>query len=116
MASLVSIDELKEGMIVAEPIINNFGQTLLPAGIKLNTKHQIILKTWNISSVYIQSDEDDIGFDVELSPELKEKSAKYLLDRMTWIPEQKIEKDLFSAGIILNVQNIIAKNKDTDAT
>ncbi len=116
MASLVSIDELEEGMILAEPIINNFGQTLLPAGIKLNNKHQIILKTWNISSVYIQSDKNDIGLDVELSPELKEKAAKSLLNRMIWIPELKIEKDLFSAGIILNVQNIISQNEDSEAT
>ncbi len=110
MASLVSLEELQEGMVLAEPVINNFGQTLLPSGIKLNSKHKVILKTWNIDSVYVQSEEGDTDFDI--STELKQKAAKKLLERMNWLPEQKIEKDMFSAGIILKARTIITQNDD----
>ncbi len=110
MASLVSIEELQDGMVLAEPVINNFGQTLLPSGIKLNAKHKVILKTWNIDSVYVQSDEE--GTFIDISTELKQKAAKKLLDRMSWIPEQRIEKDMFSAGIMLTAKTIISKNDD----
>ncbi len=110
MASLVSIDDIIEGMVLAEPVINNFGQTLLPQGIKLNPKHKIILKTWNVSNIYIQSDEESSTF--ELSDELKEKANALLRERMIWEPEQKIEKDLFNIAIVLKAKSIISNNSE----
>lgn len=54
MARVISCDEIEQGMILAQPILNKFGQILLPANVELQKKHSQLLKTWGITSVTIK--------------------------------------------------------------
>jgi hypothetical protein len=97
MAIYVLVNEIIDGMILSEPIVNNFGQTLLPFGAILSEKHIRIFRTWNITGVMIKSDQDD---DTELSPELQVLARERLRKRMGWLPRNAIEKNLVDMAVI----------------
>jgi hypothetical protein len=112
MATIVVIDQIKDGMITAEPVINNFGFTLIPAGTTLLEKHKKILKTWNVLTVSIKSDEQED--DLEISEELKLLASERLNKRMKWSPRNAHEINLYQAAII-RIAGMITKNmKESD--
>ncbi len=98
MAIYVLVNEITDGMILSEPIVNNFGQTLLPFGAILSEKHIRIFRTWNITGVMIKSDQDDD--DTEFSPELQVLARERLRRRMGWSPRNAIERDLVDMAVI----------------
>jgi hypothetical protein len=102
MSLIISIDDIGEEMILAEPIINNFGQTLINSGCKLQEKHKKILKMWNIKVVMIK--ENGSEENNELSEELKQLSMDKLNKRMNWQPRNSIEQDLYWIGILRTSQ------------
>lgn len=54
----VKIDDLHEGLIVAEPVLDFSGKVLLAAKSTLTEKHIEILKTWDIDFVRIREEKD----------------------------------------------------------
>lgn len=97
MAQLIPVEKIEDNMVLVEPILNNFGQTLLPSGTVLSKKHARLLKTWNINFVSIKSSDDDISS--EIAPEILEKAKEILKTRMKWEPKLNYELDLFQIGI-----------------
>ena len=110
MANVISIDNIEEGMIIVEPIVNKFGQTLIPPGATLTAKHKVILKTWNIRSVAVKSDANEK--EVEISEELRNLALEKLDKILMWEPRNAIENNLMQIGIIHAAKNILHKNKD----
>jgi hypothetical protein len=104
MSVLVNLNELEEGMILAEPVLNNYGQTLLNSGVKLNSNHKKILKTWNINSLHIKSNNPELN--EEISDELKIIAENSLKSRMIWTPELAIEIDLFNTASKIFADNM----------
>lgn len=98
MPQYILIKEIKDGMILSDSIVNNFGQTLLPAGSVLKESHFRFFRTWNITGIMIKSDVEDE--DKELSPELIKIAKARLQKRMNWSPKNNIEQDLFEMAII----------------
>jgi len=96
-------------MIVAEPILNNFGQVLISPGVILQDKHKNILKTWNIKAICIKSDDSDE--EVEISEELRSLAVDRLSKRMSWEPRNAIENNLYQVGILQTAKNILKKKQ-----
>jgi hypothetical protein len=110
MSEIVQLEDIEDGMVLAEPIVNNFGQTLLPADIELAQKHVNILKTWNVRSVTIKGDSKEEEF--VISEELRAKAKEHLKQRMKWEPRNQYEKELIKIGIIHVARYILNKGKD----
>lgn len=91
MVKVISIDDIIEGMILAEKICNSYGQVLLPEGIELKEKHSRVLKTWNVSSVVIKSEEEESE---ELSDETIQMATAAIQNRISWVPEHPQEIQL----------------------
>lgn len=93
MPTYISIDEINDGMILSEAIINNFGQTLMPSGANLTQKHKVMLKTWNVSGVLIKSEngEDDETINPAILASMKAK----VLAKANWTPRNRIEDEIF---------------------
>ncbi len=98
MSRILNINELQEGMILANPITNNFGQVLLPAGIELTCNHFRILRTWNIFQVSIVTEGDNEN--IVLSKSQMDNAGKYILSKMKWRPRNGYEKDMFISSVI----------------
>lgn len=99
MGKIITIDEIHEGMILDEPVLNSFGQTLLNKGASLSHRHKIVFQTWNIKTLKIKSDEDETEH--EFSQEQLELSEKNLKIKLKWQPRILVEKDLYNTAIIL---------------
>ena len=61
---LVNIEDLKPGMITAEPVINNEGVVLKPGGQEVSEKSIRIFKMWGIAEINIQNVESDDSTDL----------------------------------------------------
>lgn len=109
MPNTIPIEDIEEGMILAEPVLNNFGQTLLQPGVNLSEKHKNILKTWNIRLVSVKTDDKDE--EIEISPEVRALAVEKLKHRVKWIPKTSYEHDLFEVGILYTAKKILKKNK-----
>lgn len=108
MSTSISIDEIKEGMVLAGPVVNSFGQTLIPAGATLKPSHSNLLKTWNISQVSIKG--DDSSDEIEITEEIRKIVLQKLQSRAKWIPESATEKDIFELGIITEAKKMLNSN------
>lgn len=53
--SVVNIDDLKPGMVLAEPVRNHQDQVLLEAGRKVTAKTIRVFKSWGIRRVAVKS-------------------------------------------------------------
>lgn len=111
MSGRLPIDKVKVGDKITEPVINSFGQTIVPARTVLNNKHIKLFKMWNIKSVTIEQDGDDRSeADIEFSDEVLLLAKKRLDKRLKWEPENDFEQDLYLLGII-NAANKIVKSQ-----
>lgn len=110
MPNLITIDKIKEGMILVEPIVNSFGQTLINSGVELKENHIRVLKTWNIKSVSIK--EDDSEEEVEITKEMIMMAQKKIAGRVQWKPRNNEEKDMYKAVVLHFAKNLSTKTKE----
>ncbi len=96
MSSYVKIDEIIDGMILAEDIKNRQGALMFARGMELSERHKRIFITWNIAGVLIDGIEDN----VELSPEELTVAKQFLESLMDFECSLPIELDLFNAAVI----------------
>ncbi|GAB1372695.1 hypothetical protein MASR1M45_27580 [Candidatus Kapaibacterium sp.] len=85
-------------MVLAESVVNSFGQTLLNAGCIIGSNHKRILKTWNLTSVSIKSDDDEV--ENKISSELLKFAEDNLKLRLLWQPKLPAEIDLYNSAIL----------------
>ena len=52
---LVNVSNLKDGMVVLNPVSNKHGNVLLKKGDTLTEKNMLLLKSWGITEVDIES-------------------------------------------------------------
>lgn len=80
---ITKIDELKPGMILAEPVYNQSGSLLLEKDTSLTKKRIWMLKTWGIDKVSVKGKPKESGktaIEIELDAKEtieKELSAKF---------------------------------------
>jgi hypothetical protein len=99
VGNIISIDDIKDNMLLAEPVINNFGQTLLPKGVTLFDKHIRLLKTWNIKYIAIMNENEN---DENLpSPEVLKIAEEHYNERVKWEIRNTIERDMLQTAILL---------------
>lgn len=56
---VLHINDLKEGMVLAEDVKNRHGDVLLPEGRPLTAKDILILKTWGITEADVEGIDRD---------------------------------------------------------
>ena len=96
----VSIEEIEEGQILSQPVINNYGQMLLPTGTEMTLRYINLLKTWNIDTVTILGEDETVPEeDVDFGDEVLRHAAGRLKGRLNWIPENEFEQELYNIGL-----------------
>jgi hypothetical protein len=107
---IINLNEITNGMQLAEPVINNFGQILMTKGTSLAERHIKLLKTWNISRVSIVDDIETEPQDVTgYGEDIQEMARKILATRLIWIPRNEAEQDLYNMALIHTIKNIVEK-------
>ena len=105
MPKLIVLEEIKEGMELALPLKNKFGQILLSADVRLENKHKKILKMWGVTAVYIKENNNEYK-DIDYSEQTKGEAAKLLGLRLKWTPKNQNEEDLYEMAL----RNILEKH------
>ncbi len=108
MARSVSIDELEIGMVLADPIYNNFGQILIGADSELTQRQIKVLKTWNVKYINIKDNQEEQP--LELNPELIEMARERIRSRMDWEPRNYNEMDLFNTAVEFTARQLLNNN------
>jgi hypothetical protein len=109
MDMVLQLGELKAfepGLILAEPVMNQFGQTLLPQGVELQARHLKVLKTWGCKTVRIK-EEARSEKEPEVSPEIMERALARVNWRLEWEPTTGLEKELFQLAVKRVIQKFL---------
>lgn len=112
MAKIISIEDIQDGMVNVEPIVNRYGQTLMAQGVTLNSQHITILKTWNIRTIKVSGGEESENS--ELSDELRELILGKIRRRAPWTPRIPIEEDMFSMAITKSAKDFSRNREGAD--
>jgi len=56
---MISIDNLRSGMVLAADVTDRSGRTLLASGQEIGEKHVRIFKMWGVLEVSVQGEEQD---------------------------------------------------------
>lgn len=105
----VSLSELNEGDQIAEPVINNFGQTLITANTVITVRYINLLKMWGIDSVFVFDESANNDEEIELSEETKKYIDQQLSHRFRWKPENEWESAIFQLARSRMVKNLSGK-------
>lgn len=98
MSKIIKIDEIENGMVLAESITNNNGQILFGSGAELSEKHKKYFKMWGVSSILIESEENDEFAKPDL--ETLEKIRKEYIEQIGWKPRNEHEHDLIEMAVL----------------
>jgi hypothetical protein len=113
MSQNVLISNVEEGMVLAESLTNSFGQILMPAGTTIKQNHLRVLKTWNIRSIKVKSEENEE--DIVINKELIKLAQAEIAKRLNWLPKIEQEKELYRIGVFqtaLNLSKVKINNDD----
>ncbi|MEN6295654.1 MAG: hypothetical protein ABFD61_05950 [Chloroherpetonaceae bacterium] len=103
MQHIIQIDKVEDGMVLAEPVLNQFSQVLLPSGTILSKFHVNILKKWNINFVFIDVQESEDNPDIP--QELIDSCKELITSKLLWSPTLGIEIDLINITAKICAQN-----------
>ena len=96
MHHLISIQEFKEGLELAKPIKNKFGQILIAEGVRLEGHHKTILLTWGITEIFVkESEEIEI---IHNEAEILEVENK-LKARLNWKARNQYEDEIIELAL-----------------
>lgn len=109
MAKVISIEDIQDGMVLAEDLTNEYGQILFPASIELKRKHIKILMTWHITSIIINTDSLEVQ---DIPEEILNKAATILYGRLDWKPTHTMEKQLLQACLFKLARDIMNQEDD----
>jgi RNase H-fold protein (predicted Holliday junction resolvase) len=106
----IDINILKAGDIISEPVINNFGQTLIPANTEISARHINLLKMWGIESVMIGDPKAEDGTkDIQISHETKQYIELQLSKRFRWKPENEYESAIYQLSYNKMIRELSGK-------
>lgn len=109
MGMVLQLNELKAvepGIFLAEPVLNQFGQTLLPQGVELQARHLKVLKTWGCKAVNVMG-EGSSEKESEVSPELMNRALTRVNWRLKWEPTTDLEKEIFQLAVKRVIQKFL---------
>ncbi len=109
MASIISSECIKDGMILHDPVINKNGQVLLGAGKVLSVSFQRILKLWGIATIVIESDDQSNESSKEkitYSVEAIELAKTIVEQKIKWKPYNTFEQELIDIAISIYVKEV----------
>jgi len=109
MAIIVSIEEIKDGMILVEDICNQYGQVLMPNNAEITTKHIEILRKWNIFSIVVKS---EVIENSQIPEDLIKQAATIIYGRLEWKPSHQMEKQMLQTCVYKLARELMNNQKE----
>ena len=102
----VKIDDLKSGMILAQPVRNAQGVLLLDTGARITKKNIRIFKSWGVSEVSVKGNisESKVGNDSPAAP-VKKSVEMELKEKFSDVLDDPVMVEIFNAASIRLMQD-----------
>lgn len=81
-ATMVAVDDLEAGMVLADEVRDQQGRLLMPSGTELTDRHLRAFQMWGIMTVRIRSGDGTEPAETPLSPEALAAGRAVVLDRL----------------------------------
>jgi hypothetical protein len=96
MAKIVSTESQCEGLRLAAPVMNSYGQTILAAGTVIELRHRRLFSIWSIKHISVLMSDDEV---FEPGDALRVVAEERLRQRVKWQPRNSHERDLLELAI-----------------
>ena len=100
----ISIENIEDGQILAEPVVNKYGQTIMPTGASLSKSFHSKFKMWNVVTVTIESEQQED--EVEINIELYKAAEEQFYKRCFWKPRNSNENDVIQIGLLYIIKEL----------
>jgi hypothetical protein len=104
MGKSIPIEMIEDGMELAEPIKNKYGQIMLAGNAKLEAKQKKMLKVWGISSVVIVANDEPLEQKI-YDPGIIEKAKMKLNEKILWQPGNPFEEEIYQLALERILEN-----------
>ena len=96
---ILNIEDIKSGMILAQPVRNRQGVLLLEAAARITNKNIRIFKSWGINEIAIKG-ERSVSKDAAEDREVrgKESIAKQLKEKFSDVLDDPVMVEIFKAA------------------
>jgi len=109
---VLDIEDIKPGMILAQPVRNRQGVLLLEAGARITVKNIRILKSWGVKEIVIKGDRTDSkGAAVGQIPG-RESLEKQLKQKFSDVLDDPVMVEIFKAASSRLMQNLQISEND----
>jgi hypothetical protein len=113
----VNLDNLKPGMILAQPVRNHQGVLLLDTGAKVSKKNIRIFKSWGISRVATKGSPTKTGSPIgDTEVRVKASIEKELRDKFCDVLDDPVMVEIFNAAgkqLMRDVRNNESENEQS---
>ena len=114
---LVKIEDLKAGMILAQPVQSQQGLLLLDAGAKITKKNIRIFKSWGVNEIAIKGDLTETTGEGKPPADVVKESVKVeLKKKFSDVLDNSVMAEIFKAAsnqLIKNLQNKKHENENS---
>jgi len=95
----LSIEDVKPGMILAQPVRNHQGVLLLEAGARITKKSIHIFKSWGVFEISIKGDLTEVqGSPGDTEIKVKESFEKLLKQKFSDVLDDPVMVEIFKAA------------------
>lgn len=96
----IKLDSVVEGMTVAADVKNMDDMLLIPAGCILTARHINILRTWGISEIQTEGEEQEATTLITIAPEILAK-LEAELQKLFWQydPGSSVQREIFQLAL-----------------
>ena len=97
----LNIEDIKSGMILAQPVRNRQGVLLLEAAARITNKNIRIFKSWGVKEISVKGDRSESkGADVDAEVQGKESIEKQLKEKFSDVLDDPVMVAIFKAASI----------------
>jgi hypothetical protein len=96
----IKLDSVVEGMTVAADVKNMDDMLLIPAGCVLTARHINILRTWGISEIQTEGEEQEATTLITIAPEILAR-LEAELQKLFWQydPGSSVQREIFQLAL-----------------
>ena len=96
---VVNVSEWKQGMRLARAVQNGQGVLLLNEGVELSDKSIWILKSWGVTSLCVETDDNEDPGHTERSDEVDREIARRVEDTFRDVADDEVMAEIMAAAI-----------------
>jgi hypothetical protein len=97
MLTRIAVENIKPGMLLAEPVLNKHQKEIFPSGTKLTEYHRNFFKNSGVQCVVI--DHEQAPIDSQSNSNISPLAAQRVQKRIRWKPCNPMEEEIYQLAL-----------------